>query len=78
MTPPSEQAERTGVPRADNSREQGEWRAEGPTFAARLHVPIGALRDWEQNRRQPDAPAPANLPVIACEPEALARALEPV
>ena len=44
-------------------------------FAARFHVPVGTLRDWEQNRRQPDAPALAYLRVIAREPEVVARAL---
>ncbi len=45
-------------------------------FAARFHLPVGTLRDWEQNRRQPDAPALAYLRVIAREPEVVARALE--
>jgi putative transcriptional regulator len=44
-------------------------------FAARYHVPIGTLRDWEQNRKQPDAPALAYLRVIAREPGIVARAL---
>jgi putative transcriptional regulator len=44
-------------------------------FAARFHVPVGTLRDWEQNRRQPDAPALAYLRVIAREPDLVARAL---
>jgi putative transcriptional regulator len=44
-------------------------------FAARFHVPVGTLRDWEQNRRQPDAPAMAYLRVIAREPEMVTRAL---
>jgi putative transcriptional regulator len=44
-------------------------------FAARFHVPVGTLRDWEQNRRQPDMPALAYLRVIAREPEMVARAL---
>ena len=44
-------------------------------FAARYHVPIGTLRDWEQNRKQPDAPAMAYLRVIAREPDMVARAL---
>jgi putative transcriptional regulator len=44
-------------------------------FAARFHVPVGTLRDWEQNRRQPDAPALAYLRVIAREPEMVAQAL---
>jgi putative transcriptional regulator len=44
-------------------------------FAARLHVPAGTLRDWEQNLRQPDAPALAYLRVIAREPDMVAPAL---
>jgi putative transcriptional regulator len=44
-------------------------------FSARYHVPVGTLRDWEQNRKQPDAPALAYLRVIAREPEMVARAL---
>lgn len=44
-------------------------------FAARFHLPVGTLRDWEQGRRQPDAPALAYLRVIAREPELVARAL---
>jgi putative transcriptional regulator len=44
-------------------------------FSARYHVPIGTLRDWEQNRKQPDAPALAYLRVIAREPEVVAKAL---
>ena len=45
-------------------------------FATRFHVPVGTLRDWEQNRRQPDAPALAYLRVIAREPDVVAKALE--
>jgi putative transcriptional regulator len=44
-------------------------------FAMRFRVPLGTLRDWEQGRRQPDAPALAYLRVIAREPELVARAL---
>jgi putative transcriptional regulator len=44
-------------------------------FSARYHVPIGTLRDWEQNRKQPDAPALAYLRVIAREPDMVARVL---
>lgn len=44
-------------------------------FAARYQVPIGTLRDWEQNRKQPDASALAYLRVIAREPDLVARAL---
>jgi putative transcriptional regulator len=45
-------------------------------FAARYHIPLGTLRDWEQRRAEPDRTAQAYLSVIAAEPEAAARALE--
>jgi putative transcriptional regulator len=44
-------------------------------FAARYHIPIGTLRDWEQGRKEPDAAAKAYLHVIASEPEVVRRAL---
>jgi putative transcriptional regulator len=44
-------------------------------FAARYRIPIGTLRDWEQARKHPDAPALAYLRVIAKEPDVTARAL---
>ena len=47
------------VPRAQTLR-----RALGLTqeeFAARYHIPIGTLRDWEQGRSEPDQPARAYL-----------------
>ena len=28
-------------------------------FAARYHIPLGTLRDWEQGRSEPDQPAKA-------------------
>lgn len=43
-------------------------------FAARYHIPLGTLRDWEQGRSEPDQTARAYLEVIASEPEAAARA----
>ena len=45
-------------------------------FAAAYRIPIGTLRDWEQGRKRPDAPARAYLMVIARDPEAVARLLE--
>ena len=47
-------------------------------FAARFHIPVGTLRDWEQGRKEPDAAARAYLRVIARDPEAVRRALEPL
>ena len=46
-------------------------------FAERYRIPVGTLRDWEQERREPDAAALAYLRVIEREPEAVARALAP-
>ncbi len=46
-------------------------------FAARFHIPIGTLRDWEQSRKEPDAAARAYLVVIARNPKAVSEALQP-
>ena len=45
-------------------------------FAARYHIPVGTLRDWEQGRTEPDQPARAYLHVIARDPDGVRRALE--
>jgi putative transcriptional regulator len=47
-------------------------------FAARYHIPLGTLRDWEQGRSMPDQPTRAYLTVIARDPEGVERALRPV
>ena len=47
-------------------------------FAARYHIPVGTLRDWEQGRFEPDAAARAYLTVIARAPDVVRRALEPL
>jgi putative transcriptional regulator len=44
-------------------------------FAARYHIPIGTLRDWEQGRVEPDQAARADRTVIASDPEAVSKAL---
>jgi putative transcriptional regulator len=46
-----------------------------PQFAAAYHIPVGTLRDWEQARRIPDAPARALLTIIAADPAAVAKML---
>jgi putative transcriptional regulator len=46
-------------------------------FAARYHIPLGTVRDWEQRRKEPDAAARAYLRVIAREPETVRKALKP-
>lgn len=44
-------------------------------FAAAFHIPVGTVRDWEQSRRTPDAPARALLAIIARDPETAERLL---
>lgn len=45
-------------------------------FAARYHIPLGTLRDWEQGRATPDQPTQAYLTVIARSPQEVQQALE--
>src|SRR3984893_15882160 len=45
-------------------------------FAARFHLPLGTIRDWEQGAHRPDKAAQVLLTVIAKDPDAVARALE--
>ena len=45
-------------------------------FATRYHIPVATLRDWEQGRRVPDAPARALIAAIRAEPEVVRRALK--
>ena len=70
---PEEMAKARRVPRVKTLR-----RALGLTqeeFAARYHIPLGTLRDWEQGRTEPDQPARAYLRVIASNPDWVSRAL---
>lgn len=45
-------------------------------FAARYHIPLATLRNWEQEHSQPDQPMCAYLAVIARHPEIVRRALQ--
>jgi putative transcriptional regulator len=45
-------------------------------FAARFHLPLGTVRDWEQGAHRPDKAAQVLLTVIANDPDAVTRALE--
>lgn len=38
-------------------------------FARAYQLPLGTVKDWEQGRRQPDAPARALLAIIERAPE---------
>jgi putative transcriptional regulator len=44
-------------------------------FAVRYRIPVATLRDWEQGRRVPDAPARALIAAIREAPDAVRRAL---
>ena len=46
-------------------------------FADIFGIPIGTLRDWEQGRFEPDQAAQSYLKVIARNPKAVRKALEP-
>jgi len=46
-------------------------------FATIFGIPIGTLRDWEQGRAEPDQAAQSYLRVIARNPKAVRKALEP-
>jgi len=45
-------------------------------FAEAFHLPITTLRDWEQRRSTPDAPARALLLAIERDPEVMRRLLQ--
>lgn len=45
-------------------------------FAAAYRIPLGTLRDWEQRRKFPDAPARAYLLVIEANPQGVAALLK--
>ncbi|MEO1193133.1 MAG: helix-turn-helix domain-containing protein [Pseudomonadota bacterium] len=44
-------------------------------FSRRYALQLTAIREWERGRRQPDQAARAYLQVIACDPDAVVRAL---
>jgi putative transcriptional regulator len=45
-----------------------ELRMSQSVFAAAFHIPVSTLKNWEQGRRAPDAPAAAYLKVISRQP----------
>lgn len=47
-------------------------------FAETYHLPVGTVRDWEQNRSQPDAPARVLLSLIEREPKTIERIIAKV
>jgi putative transcriptional regulator len=72
---PERQARMKRVPRVKVMRRALHLTQE--EFATRFHIPLGTLRDWEQSKTEPDQAARAYLTVIAHDPEAVLRALEP-
>lgn len=44
-------------------------------FSSRYQIPLDTIRDWEEGRSEPDAPALAYLKVIAASPEVIAKLL---
>jgi putative transcriptional regulator len=44
-------------------------------FSAAFRIPLATLKNWEQGRRQPDAPAAAYLQAIAKRPGEIKEAL---
>jgi putative transcriptional regulator len=46
-------------------------------FAAAYRIPLPTLKNWEQGRRHPDAPAAAYLTAIARRPHEISAALAP-
>jgi putative transcriptional regulator len=46
-------------------------------FANAYRIPLATLKNWEQGRRQPDAPASAYLQAIARRPKVIREALAP-
>src|SRR5579872_3762337 len=71
--PPEQRRTARRVPRTKTLRRALSLTQE--EFAARYHIPLGTLRDWEQGRCEPDQPARAYLTVIAHDPEGVKRAL---
>jgi putative transcriptional regulator len=45
-------------------------------FAQKYRIPLPTLKNWEQGRRQPDAPASAYLHAIAKRPREISDALK--
>jgi putative transcriptional regulator len=44
-------------------------------FASAFRIPLATLKNWEQHRRAPDAPAAAYLQAIARQPQIIRDAL---
>ena len=47
-------------------------------FAEKLHIPVATLRDWDQHRRSPDAPARTLLGMVDADPKAAMKLMKRV
>ncbi len=45
-------------------------------FAAKLRIPVATVRDWEQLRRVPDAPARTLLTMVDADPQGALNLIE--
>src|ERR1700722_9632479 len=73
LSPPEQLAKMRRVSRVKVLRERlSMTQAE---FVEAFHLPITTLRDWEQHRSTPDAPARALLLAIERDPEVMRRLL---
>jgi len=64
----------TSIPNVKKLREKLNMTQEA--FASAYRIPLGTLRDWEQRRKFPDAPARAYLLVIEGNPQGVAVLLQ--
>jgi putative transcriptional regulator len=71
-----EELEKLGLRRVVNTRRlRAKLNMTQEEFASTYRIPVGTLRDWEQGRKFPDAPARAYLTVISRNPKAVAEFL---
>ena len=83
-----EEAEANALADPDSQPGPGGWGPAAPThvirmklgltreeFAARYHIPLATIEDWESHRSEPDDAARAYLKVIAKQPDMVAQAL---
>lgn len=75
--PPATEAELRGARRMPTVRAlRKKLNLTQEEFAARFHLPLGTIRDWEQGAHRPDQAARVLLTVIEKDPDGVARALE--
>ncbi|MEO6093365.1 MAG: helix-turn-helix domain-containing protein [Novosphingobium sp.] len=55
---------------------RGKTRLSQAKFADKLRVPVATVREWEQRRRMPDAPARTLLGMVDADPKAALALIE--